>query len=87
MLSGVVGVPIGSILSVKLRPKIARSDPLICGMGLVLASIFLCIAIFTCNRAFILAFVLIFIGEIALNLNWSIVADILLVCVTFLLSV
>merc|ERR1712045_856363 len=69
---------IGSILSVKLRPKIARSDPLICGMGLVPASIFLCIAIFTCNRAFILAFVLIFFGEIALNLNWSIVADILL---------
>ena len=79
MLSGVVGVPVGSILSVKLRPKFARSDPIICGFGLVIASIFLCIAIFTCNKAFILAFVLIFFGEIALNLNWSIVADILLV--------
>ena len=79
MLSGVVGVPVGSILSVKLRPKFARSDPIICGAGLVIASIFLCIAIFTCNKAFILAFVLIFFGEIALNLNWSIVADILLV--------
>jgi len=78
MLSGVVGVPLGSILSVKLRPKAARSDPLICGMGLVISSIFLCISIFTCNKAFILAFVLIFFGEIALNLNWSIVADILL---------
>jgi len=78
MLSGVVGVPVGSILSVKLRPKFARSDPIICGAGLVIASIFLCIAIFTCNKAFILAFVLIFFGEIALNLNWSIVADILL---------
>jgi len=78
MLSGVVGVPLGSILSVKLRPKAARSDPLICGVGLVISSIFLCIAIFTCNHAFVLAFVLIFFGEIALNLNWSIVADILL---------
>jgi MFS family permease len=78
MLSGVVGVPVGSILSVKLRPKFARTDPIICGLGLVIASIFLCIAIFTCNYAFILAFVLIFFGEIALNLNWSIVADILL---------
>jgi hypothetical protein len=78
MLSGVVGVPVGSILSVKLRPKFARSDPIICGAGLVIASIFLCVAIFTCNKAFILAFVLIFFGEIALNLNWSIVADILL---------
>merc|ERR1719461_2022900 len=78
MLSGIVGVPVGSILSVKLRPKFARSDPVICGMGLVISSIFLCIAIFTCNHAFILAFVLIFVGEIALNLNWSIVADILL---------
>jgi hypothetical protein len=69
---------VGSILSVKLRPKFARSDPIICGAGLVIASIFLCIAIFTCNKAFILAFVLIFFGQIALNLNWSIVADILL---------
>ena len=83
MLSGVVGVPVGSILSVKLRPKFARSDPIICGFGLVIASIFLCIAIFTCNKAFILAFVLIFFGEIALNLNWSIVADILLVSLFF----
>ena len=83
MLSGVVGVPVGSILSVKLRPKFARSDPIICGAGLVIASIFLCIAIFTCNKAFILAFVLIFFGEIALNLNWSIVADILLVSLFF----
>ena len=83
MLSGVVGVPVGSILSVKLRPKFAQSDPIICGAGLVIASIFLCIAIFTCNKAFILAFVLIFFGEIALNLNWSIVADILLVSLFF----
>ena len=79
MLSGIVGVPLGSILSVKLRPKFARTDPVICGVGLVISSILLAIAIFTCNHAFILAFILIFFGEIALNLNWSIVADILLV--------
>jgi len=78
MLSGIVGVPLGSILSVKLRPKFARTDPVICGVGLVISSILLAIAIFTCNHAFILAFILIFFGEIALNLNWSIVADILL---------
>lgn len=79
MFSGVIGVPLGSFLSVKLRPKEARADPLICGLGLALSSIFLCVSLFTCNYAFFLAFTLIFLGEISLNLNWSIVADILLV--------
>merc|ERR1711874_514362 len=53
-----------------------RSSDLRSGIGYFLD--ILCIAIFTCNHAFVLAFVLIFFGEIALNLNWSIVADILL---------
>lgn len=79
MLAGIIGVPLGSILSVKLRPKIAKADPLICGVGLALSSVFLCLSLFTCNHLFFLAFVLIFLGEIALNINWSIVADILLV--------
>ena len=79
MFSGIIGVPLGSILSVKWRPKEPRADPLICGIGLSLASMFLCVAMFTCNYYFFVAFALIFIGEISLNLNWSIVADILLV--------
>merc|ERR1712227_531465 len=57
MMSGVVGVPLGMILSTKLKAKYPRADPVICGVG-------------------------IFIGEVFLNLNWSIVADILLYVVT-----
>ena len=79
MLSGIIGVPLGSFSSLFLRPKEPRADPLICGLGLALSSVFMCIAIFACNHAFFLAFILIFLGEIMLNLNWSIVADILLV--------
>ena len=79
MLAGIIGVPLGSVMSVKLRPRFPRADPLICALGLATSTFFLFLSIFTCNQAFVLAFVLIFFGEISLNLNWSIVADILLV--------
>ena len=79
MVSGIIGVPLGSLASTKWRPKQPRADPLICGMGLAISSIFLCLSLFTPNVNFFLAFVLIFLGEISLNLNWSIVSDILLV--------
>ena len=87
MLSGIIGVPLGSLWSTKWRPKNQRADPLICGTGLALSSIFLCISLFLCNSYFILAFVMIFLGEISLNLNWSIVADILLVSYTYTYTV
>jgi len=78
MMSGVIGVPIGSMWSTKWRPKNQRADPLICAIGLFATSIFLCAALFLCNSYFFLSFVLIFLGEVSMNLNWSIVADILL---------
>merc|ERR1712012_662335 len=78
MMSGIIGVPLGSLASTKWRPKEPRADPLICGFGLATSSVFLCISLFTPNVNFFLAFVLIFLGEISLNLNWSIVSDILL---------
>ncbi|CAB4058515.1 SPNS [Lepeophtheirus salmonis] len=40
MLSGIVGVPLGSILSTKLQRKFPRADPIICGLGLVISAIF-----------------------------------------------
>ena len=78
MLSGILGVPLGSLLSTKWRPQNQRADPLICGIGLAISTVFICISLFLCKNYFVVAFILIFIGEIALNLNWSIVADILL---------
>merc|ERR550532_978808 len=78
MMSGVIGVPVGSFWSTKWRPKNQRADPLICAIGLFATSVFLCAALFLCNSYFFLSFVLIFLGEVSMNLNWSIVADILL---------
>jgi len=79
MLSGIVGVPLGSLLSTKLKPRYPRADPVICAAGLVLSAGFLAVGLFTANRNIYAAFLLLFLGEVALNLNWSIVADILLV--------
>jgi len=79
MLSGIVGVPLGSLLSTKLKPRYPRADPIICAAGLILSAGFLAVGLFTANRNIYAAFLLLFLGEIALNLNWSIVADILLV--------
>lgn len=79
MMSGMIGVPLGAILSTRLREKYPRSDPLICGLGLVLSSVFIFVAFFLARNDVLLGFALVFVGEVALNLNWSIVADILLV--------
>jgi MFS family permease len=78
MMSGVIGVPVGSFWSTKWRPKNQRADPLICAIGLFATCVFLCAALFLCKSHFFLSFVLIFLGEVTMNLNWSIVADILL---------
>ena len=79
MLSGIVGVPLGSILSTKLKQKYPRADPIICACGLLLSAAFLGVGMFTANVNIYVAFAALFLGEVALNLNWSIVADILLV--------
>merc|ERR1712200_108015 len=65
-------------LSTKLKPKFPRADPVICGVGILLSAVFITLGIMNCKANIILAFVLLFVGEIALNLNWSIVADMLL---------
>merc|ERR1719422_759169 len=82
MMSGIVGVPLGMILSTKLKAKYPRADPVICAAGILASAFFLSIGMVLCNVNVILAFALLFIGEVALNLNWSIVADMLLYIVS-----
>ena len=82
MLSGIVGVPLGMILSTKLRAIYPRADPIICGVGILISALFLTIAIFLSDNNVVLALVLIFFGEVSLNLNWSIVADMVLYVVS-----
>ena len=82
MMSGVVGVPLGMVLSTKLKSKFPRADPIICGVGILVSAVFLTLGMLLADTNIVATFVFIFIGEVSLNLNWSIVADILLYVVT-----
>lgn len=79
MIAGIIGVPFGSMLAQKLRVRWHQADPLICAVGLLISAplIFLG-SVFASSNA-IACYTLIFFGQLALNLNWSIVADMLLV--------
>ncbi|XP_076232226.1 lysolipid transporter protein spinster isoform X2 [Calliopsis andreniformis] len=78
MSSGLIGVPLGSFLAQKLRVKWQQADPLICAIGLLISMPFLFFALLTANTNSTLCYTLIFFGQLSLNLNWSIVADMLL---------
>ncbi|PBC33212.1 Protein spinster [Apis cerana cerana] len=78
MVAGLIGVPLGSFLAQKLRVHWQQADPLICAMGLLISVPLLFFASLTANTNSILCYILIFFGQLSLNLNWSIVADILL---------
>ncbi|XP_043253646.1 protein spinster isoform X1 [Colletes gigas] len=78
MASGIIGVPLGSFLAQKLRVRWHQTDALICAMGLLISVPFLFFALVTTNKNSVLCYTLIFFGQLSLNLNWSIVADILL---------
>ncbi|KAJ9598500.1 hypothetical protein L9F63_010820, partial [Diploptera punctata] len=78
MVSGLIGVPLGSFMAQRLRARYPRIDPMICATGLLLSSPFLFIASLMASVNTNACYALIFFGEIFLNLNWSIVADILL---------
>jgi hypothetical protein len=79
MLSGVIGVPVGSLASQKLRLFSLRADPLICAVGLAISAPTLWGASMLSTHYTWTTLILIFIGMMSLNLSWCIVADILLV--------
>lgn len=79
IVSGIIGVPLGSILSQRLKKNYPKCDPIICGMGLFLSFPLILGAMFLISADSVWAFVLMFFGVLALNLNWAIVGDILLV--------
>lgn len=81
MISGLMGVPLGSFLAQRLRTNYPRADPYICAFGLMgCAPVLFAASLFASTNTFI-CYSLIFIGELMLNLNWAIVADMLLVSV------
>ncbi|XP_043577667.1 protein spinster isoform X1 [Bombus pyrosoma] len=78
MVAGLIGVPLGSLLAQKLRVRWQQTDPLICAIGLLISAPLLFFATITANTDSVACYLLIFFGQLSLNLNWSIVADILL---------
>ena len=82
MMSGIVGVPLGMTLSTQLKAKYPRVDPVVCGGGLMISAVFLLLGLALANQNIFACFAFIFLGSVALNLNWSIIADMLLYIVT-----
>lgn len=80
MIAGLLGVPLGSLLGQKLRVVYQRADPVVCGLGMLLSTPLMLAALFIAGLNTTWCFVVVFFGQVFLNLNWAIVADILLVC-------
>lgn len=79
MVAGLIGVPMGSYVSQALIKRFPTIDPLLCAFGLLLSVPLLAGAMLVVSFNANAAYTLVFFGELALNLNWAIVADILLV--------
>ncbi|XP_017771281.1 PREDICTED: protein spinster isoform X5 [Nicrophorus vespilloides] len=77
--AGVIGLALGCALSQSLGERWPTADPLICAGGLLVSTPLLVGAMLTCTSNSYLCYALLFLGQVALNLNWAIVADITLV--------
>ncbi|XP_063289533.1 protein spinster homolog 1-like [Pelobates fuscus] len=77
-VTGIVGVIAGVEISKCCRRKNPRLDALVCGFSLLCAQPFLYVSLVIAKKSLISTYVLIFIGETLLSMNWAIVADILL---------
>ncbi|KAK5855750.1 hypothetical protein PBY51_007394 [Eleginops maclovinus] len=78
VVTGLLGVASGVMISRKLRTRTPRADPLVCAAGLLLSAPFLYLAIVFAQASTVATYIFIFLGETFLSMNWAIVADILL---------
>lgn len=76
--AGFLGVMLGSYSASKLRRYTGKADPFVCAFGLLTSAPFLFLSLFLSRYNEYLTWILIFIGETLLCLNWTVVADILL---------
>lgn len=76
--AGFIGVALGAESSRRYKKINPRADPLICALGLLVCTPFLFFALVMSRHQTVITWILIFIGEVALCLNWAIIADILL---------
>ncbi|XP_044303789.1 protein spinster homolog 1 isoform X2 [Varanus komodoensis] len=77
-VTGVLGVTAGVEISRRWQRTNPRADPLVCAGGLLFSAPFLFLAVVCARQSIVATYVLIFIGEIFLSLNWAIVADIVM---------
>ena len=85
-VAGVVGLTLGSGLSYWLRPKYRGVDPIICGGGLVPSSILILISFIVAYDSIWAAYILVFFGQIFLNMNWAVIVDMTLVNIMLFLK-
>ncbi|KTF93642.1 hypothetical protein cypCar_00000883, partial [Cyprinus carpio] len=78
VVTGIVGVFLGTCISKKLRDRVPNADPLICAVGMLSSSPCFFIAIILAGTSIPATYTFIAIGETLLSLNWAILADILL---------
>ncbi|GIY40160.1 hypothetical protein CEXT_807661 [Caerostris extrusa] len=76
--AGIIGVIIGTTASQHFRRKNPRADPLICGFGVLISVPLIFFGVIYSEHSQIVSWILIFLGEVCLCVNWTIVADMLL---------
>ncbi|XP_055910443.1 protein spinster-like [Eupeodes corollae] len=76
--TGLIGVPLGAFISRKLIRKYPAIDPIICGVGLILSDPLIVQALFAANKSIMVSYICVFMGEVFMNVTWTVVADILL---------
>lgn len=86
MVAGLIGVPLGSFLAQKFRLKYENCDPIICGIGLMISSPLVYLALIEPRISEFFCFLFVFLAQVGLNLCWSIVADMLLVRKNFTIN-
>ena len=62
-------------MSVWLRPKFQWIDPVICGVSLVISLPILIGGVMIARNTILVSFIIVFIGMIFLNFNWSVAVD------------
>ncbi|KAG8200201.1 hypothetical protein JTE90_024982 [Oedothorax gibbosus] len=77
-IAGLVGVIMGSSGSQYLRKINGKADPLICAFGVLVSVPLVFSGIVVADYTIIPAWILIFLGQVCLCVNWTIVADMLL---------
>lgn len=79
MTAGIIGVPLGTAIGEGMIKRFPFIHPVICGVGMFLSAGFFLLALFLMETQTVAPLVLMFLGQLALNLNWAIVCDMLLV--------